>query len=81
MKQEIKRRIEEIKNGVVPQGYKKTKIGIVPDSWNVVKLSSISKHKTQKNISNEFMTHQFETLVGRILKTNRNQTFFQESYC
>ena len=33
MKTEIKQLIEQIKNGEVPQGYKKTKIGIVPNEW------------------------------------------------
>ena len=35
MKTEIKQRIEQIKKGQVPQGYKKTKIGIVPSEWEV----------------------------------------------
>lgn len=33
MKQEIKQRIEQIENGDVPRGYRKTKIGIVPNEW------------------------------------------------
>lgn len=33
MTKEIKQRIDQIKNGEVPQGYKKTKIGIVPNEW------------------------------------------------
>ena len=33
MNQEIKTRIEQIKRGEVPQGYKKTKVGIVPSEW------------------------------------------------
>ncbi len=34
MKPEIKQRIEQIKNGEVPEGYKKTKIGITPIDWH-----------------------------------------------
>lgn len=34
----IKQRIELIKNGQVPQGYKKTKVGIVPEDWDVKSL-------------------------------------------
>ncbi|MFR8064451.1 restriction endonuclease subunit S [Thomasclavelia spiroformis] len=43
MKTEIKQLIEQIKNGEVPQGYKKTKIGIVPIEWKVKKLINICK--------------------------------------
>ena len=41
MKQEIKQRIEQIKNGEVPQGYKKTKIGIVPNEWEEIKFDTL----------------------------------------
>lgn len=41
MTSEIKQRIEQIKNGQVPQGYKKTKVGIVPSEWEVKKLEDI----------------------------------------
>lgn len=33
MNQQIKQRIKQIKNGEVPYGYKKIKIGIVPNEW------------------------------------------------
>lgn len=33
MKQEIKKRIEEINNGIVPKGYEKTDFGIFPCDW------------------------------------------------
>ena len=39
----IKARIEKIKNGEVPEGYKRTKIGIVPNEWEVSKIGNISK--------------------------------------
>ena len=41
MKQEIKQRIDQIKNGEVPQGYKKTKIGIVPNEWEEIKFDTL----------------------------------------
>lgn len=34
MKQEIKQRIDQIRRGEVPEGYKKTKFGIIPSEWN-----------------------------------------------
>jgi len=40
MTEEIKERIETINRGEVPQGYKKTKVGIVPSEWEVSKLGA-----------------------------------------
>lgn len=34
MKQEIKERVEKIRNGEVPEGYKETKVDVIPDDWN-----------------------------------------------
>lgn len=34
MTPQIKQRIEQIRRGEVPEGYKKTKVGIVPDEWD-----------------------------------------------
>ena len=33
MREDIKERIELIRAGKVPKGYKKTKVGIVPKEW------------------------------------------------
>lgn len=41
MKATIKERIEQIKQGIVPEGYKKTEIGIIPEDWEVKKLGRI----------------------------------------
>lgn len=42
MKQEIKERVEKIRRGEVPGGYKETKVGIIPDDWIVKELSKIA---------------------------------------
>lgn len=41
MKPEIKQRIEQIKAGQVPDGYKKTKIGVVPLEWKDVHFGDL----------------------------------------
>ena len=41
MTPEVKKRIEQIRQGVVPEGYKKGKIGIVPIKWNEVPFSTL----------------------------------------
>lgn len=41
MKKEIKERIEMINKGEVPEGYKETKLGIIPSEWKIEKLNRI----------------------------------------
>ena len=41
MTPEVKERIEQIRHGIVPEGYKKTATGISPNSWNEVRLSEV----------------------------------------
>ena len=41
MNQEIKKRIEEINNGIVPEGYKQTPFGIFPCDWETKYLDDI----------------------------------------
>lgn len=41
MTPEVKKRIEQIQQGIVPEGYKKGKIGIVPIKWNEVPFSTL----------------------------------------
>ena len=41
MTPEIKQRIQQIRQGKVPKGYKKTKEGIIPNEWNMCTGNSI----------------------------------------
>lgn len=41
MREDIKERIELIKCGKVLEGYKKTKLGIIPEDWEVVRIQDI----------------------------------------
>ena len=45
----IKARIERIRRGEVPEGYKRTKIGIVPKEWCEERLKHYFKRLTRKN--------------------------------
>ncbi len=40
---ELKQRIEQINAGTAPAGYKKTKVGIVPEEWEVTRFASTSQ--------------------------------------
>lgn len=56
MNSQIKQRIEKIKNGKVPDGYKITDIGIIPLDWSQTKLGLIASHVLEKNINSDIKT-------------------------
>ncbi len=43
MTPEVKKRIEDINNGVVPEGYHNTRIGIVSENWKLKKIKDCVK--------------------------------------
>ena len=49
MKPDIKQRIEQIRRGEVPEGYKKTKAGIIPEEWKEKILSHLLTFKNGIN--------------------------------
>ena len=53
MKPEIKQRIEQIRRGEVPEGYKKTNIGIFPKEWRLYQLSQLLEFKNGINADKE----------------------------
>lgn len=53
MLEEIKQRIETIKAGKVPDGYKKTVVGIVPNEWEVKRLSELLEFQNGINADKE----------------------------
>lgn len=58
MKPEIKKRIEQIQKGVVPEGYKKTKVGIVPDAWDERSFDSLFTFNGGLSISRDKLTYE-----------------------
>lgn len=54
MNQAIKKKIEEIKSGKVPSGYKKTQIGIFPVEWEEKRIGEVlSERKTLMCVSKD----------------------------
>ena len=49
MTPQIKEHIEQIRRGEVPDGYKKTKVGIVPAEWNITRFKSIFDRLVRKH--------------------------------
>ena len=48
MRDELKARIAQINAGTAPAGYKKTKVGIVPEEWEIVQLGALCNITTGK---------------------------------
>jgi len=71
MTSEIKQRIEMIKNGEVPHGYKKTIIGIVPENWDYTRLDN---HLVQHYETSEFSSQY------PVLTSSRKGIFLQSDY-
>ena len=54
MTQLIKQRIEQIRRGEVPEGYKKTKVGIVPEEWEEKRIGDVlAQRKTLMCVSED----------------------------
>ena len=53
MKQEIKERGERIRKGEVPEEYRKTKVGIIPDDWKLEPLGNLFNFKNGINAEAE----------------------------
>ena len=49
MTPEIKQRIEQIRQGEVPEGYQKTNVGIIPSEWKIRALSQLMHFKNGIN--------------------------------
>ncbi len=65
MNQEIKKRIEDINNGIVPEGYKGTEFGIFPSDWETSKrLGNIGIWGKGKGLPGNKITSEGVPCVG-----------------
>lgn len=72
MTDETKERIAAINTGIIPDGYKKTKVGIVPTEWEVIRLEKILKQrKTLMCISDDAPLLSFTIEQGVIEPTEK----------
>lgn len=53
MKTGIMEKIKLIRNGIIPESYKKTECGIIPKDWNVIPLGNLMKFKNGINACKE----------------------------
>ncbi|MBQ3563337.1 MAG: restriction endonuclease subunit S [Clostridia bacterium] len=52
MTPQVKQRIEQIRRGEVPEGYKKTRVGVVPNEWEEIRFKNMFSRVTRKNKEN-----------------------------
>lgn len=70
---EIKQRIEQIQRGEVPEGYKKTKVGIVPNEWEETKLSDYLMVNNEKNTNLKYGKEDVFSISGELGIVNQIQ--------
>ena len=61
MNEETKKRIAAINSGIIPEGYKKTKVGIVPVEWEDTHFSELFIEK--KNVTSDFEKYPLYSLT------------------
>lgn len=63
---QIKQRIEQIRRGEVPEGYKRTKVGIVPEEWEEHKLSHYLTVNNDKNTDLKYTKDDVFSVSGEL---------------
>lgn len=85
MNETIKHRIEQICRGEVPKGYKKTKVGIVPEEWEEIrfnkKFSRVNRKNTEGNtnvltISAQYGLINQEEFFNKSVASEDKSTYF-----
>ena len=71
MTPQIKQRIEQIRRVEVPEGYKKTKVGLVPEEWEIKKLSDISDEIKEVAGTGKYETLSISAGIGFVNQANK----------
>lgn len=72
MTPEIKQRIEQVQRGEVPEGYKRTKAGVVPAEWEEVRIGDVlTQRKTLMCVSEDAPLLSFTIEEGVIDPANK----------
>ncbi len=80
MNQTIRKRIEDIKNGVVPEGYKKTKVGIVPFGWEILSFKDVTQKTGMRGSKLEIETLPICSINNRVGFCRQDEQFENEGY-
>lgn len=79
MNESIRKRISAINSGIIPDGYKKTKVGLVPAEWEECKLSEFLNVNKDKNIDLKYNKEDVFSISGEYGVVNQMQ-FLGRSY-
>ena len=71
MTPQIKQRLGQIRRGEVPEGYKKTKVGLVPEEWEIKKLSDISDEIKEVAGTGKYETLSISAGIGFVNQANK----------
>ena len=75
MREDIKNRIEAVRNGQVPEGYAETAAGCIPTNWSSAPLSEISDVLSEQAGDREFETLSISAGIGFV---NQAEKFGKE---
>ena len=75
MNEVIRSRIEQIRRGEIPEGYKKTKVGIVPEEWEEERFKDNFSRLTRKNTEDNSNVLTISAQFGLI----NQESFFNKS--
>ena len=75
MNEVIRSRIEHIRRGEIPEGYKKTKVGIVPEEWEEERFKDKFSRLTRKNTEDNSNVLTISAQFGLI----NQESFFNKS--
>lgn len=76
MREDIKERIDMISRGQVPEGYKKTKVGIIPEDWEVKRLGELGDFFRGRGIpKSEIISEGIGCITYGEIYTTYNYTF------
>ena len=70
MNPNLKKRIESINKGIIPEGYKKTKVGIVPVEWEVEQIGKYLVEYKEKSTENNQYPVLTSSRKGLMLQTD-----------
>jgi len=71
MKRDIKDKIEIIQRGKLPEGYRESKIGAIPERWDVIKLNVIADRITRINDGDKHPVLTISSLGGFLNQSER----------
>ena len=75
MREDIKKRLEMVRNSEVPEGYVETMVGIIPSAWSSAPLSEVSTILSEQAGDREFETLSISAGIGFV---NQAEKFGKE---